>query len=168
MQVSGAKILERVKAGEGLQSIADGLSMEDIVVAVLAGKTALRYGLAALDDAALVRRDIGGWTIPDTIGHALVTDADAHRIARSLALGRAPESGISYDEPGASTMKPALLAAIAEAEARTAQARVLAAGGPMYPHRDLGELDARGWLLFIALHDALHLHQAAAIARAPR
>ena len=64
MPVSGAQILERVKTGERLQSIADGLSAEDIVVAVLAGKSALRYGLAALDDAALARRDIGGWTIP--------------------------------------------------------------------------------------------------------
>ena len=163
MQVSGAKILERVKAGEALQAITDGLSMEDIVLAALAGKTALRYGLAALDDAALARRDIAGWSIPDTIGHALRADEDAHRAARSLALGRVPDTGMVYDEPGEVTTKAALLAAIAAAEAR-----VLAAGGPKHAHRDLGELDARGRLLFIALHDAMNLHQASAIARAPR
>lgn len=168
MQVSGAAILERVKAGEGLQAIADGLSSEQIVVAVLAGKSAIRYGLAALDDAALARRDIGGWTIPDTLGHALRADADAHRIARSLALGRPPEIGIVYDEPGPPMTKAGLIEAIGEAEARAAEARVLAAGGPKHAHRDVGELDARGWILFIAVHDALHLHQAAAIARAPR
>lgn len=168
MLVSGAKILERVKAGEGLQPIADGLSSEDIVVAVLAGKGALRYGLAALDDAALARRDIGGWSIVDTIGHALRVDEEAHRIARSLALGRAPDAGIAHDEPGESSTRTSLLAAITAAEARAAEARVLAASGPKHPHRDLGALDARGWILFIALHDAMHLHQAAAIARAER
>ena len=168
MPASGAQILERVKAGERLQSVANGLSAEDIVVAVLAGKTALRYGLAALDDSALARRDIGGWTIPDTIGHALRADEDAHRIARALALGRAPDRDMAYDEAGVAADRATLLAAIGAAEARAAEARVLAAGGPTHPHRDLGELDARGWLLFIAVHDALHLHQAAAIARAPR
>jgi hypothetical protein len=168
VQVSGAAILDQVKAGESLQAIADGLSAEHIVVAVLAGKSAIRYGLAALDDAALARRDIGGWTIPDTIGHALRADADAHRIARSLAIGRTPDIGIVYDEAGPPTTKAGLLAAIAEAEARAAEARILAAGGPKHAHRDVGELDARGWILFIAVHDALHLHQAAAIARAPR
>jgi len=168
MVVSGAAILERVKAGEDLQAIANGLSSEEIVVAVLAGKSAIRYGLAALDDAALARRDIGGWTIPDAIGHALRADADAHRIARSLALARVPEQGIAYDEPGTLDTKAELLEAIGRAEVRAAEARVLAAGGPKHAHRDVGELDARGWVLFIAVHDALHLHQAAAIARAPR
>ena len=166
--MSGAQILERVKAGEGLQAIADGLSSEDIVVAVLAGKKAIRYGLAALDDPALARRDFGGWTIPDTIGHALRVDEDAHRIARALALGRVPVEAIAYDEPGTLHTKAELLDAIGRSEARAAEARVLAAGGPKHAHRDVGELDARGWILFIAVHDALHLHQAAAIARAPR
>lgn len=168
MQISGAQILERVKGGEGLQSIADGLSMEDIAVAVLAGKTALRYGLAALDAAALRRRDIGGWTIPETLGHALQADAQAHRIARALALGRDPEADMTYDEPGAQAATQELLELIAAAEGRAAEARILAGGGPKHAHRDLGPLDARGWLLYIAVHDALHLHQAAAIARAPR
>ena len=166
--MSGAQILERVKAGESLQAITDGLSSEDIIVAVLAGKKAIRYGLAALDDPALARRDIGGWTIPDTIGHALRADEDAHRIARTLALGRVPETGMAYDEPGTLHTKAGLLEAIGRSEARAAEARVLAAGGPKHAHRDVGELDARGWILFIAVHDALHLHQAAAIARAPR
>ena len=142
--------------------------MEDIVVTVLGGKSALRYGLAALDDAGLARRDIGGWSIADILGHALRADEDAHRIARSLALGRAPDSEVRYDQPGEVTTKAALLTAIGDAEGRAAQARVLAGGGPKREHRDLGELDARGWLLFIALHDAMHLHQAAAISRAPR
>lgn len=166
--MSGAQILERVKAGESLQAIADGLSSEDIVVAVLAGKKAIRYGLAALDVAALARRDIGGWTIPDTIGHALRADEDAHRIARALALGRVPEQGIAYDERGRLHTKAELLEAIGRSEERAAEARVLAAGGPKHAHREVGELDARGWILFIAVHDAQHLHQAAAIARAPR
>lgn len=166
--MSGAAVLERVKAGESLQAIADGLSSEDIVVAVLAGKRAIRYGLDALDVVALARRDIGGWTIPDTIGHALRLDEDAHLIARALALGRAPDAAPAYDERGRLHTKAELLEAIGRAEARAAEARVLAAGGPKHPHRDVGELDARGWILFIAVHDALHLHQAAAIARAPR
>ena len=71
-----------------------------------------------------------------------------------------------YDEAGPATTKAGLLEAIGAAEARAADARVLAAGGPKHAHRDIGELDARGWILFIAVHDALHLHQAAAIARA--
>jgi hypothetical protein len=43
---------------------------------------------------------------------------------------------------------------------------VLAAGGPTFPHDELGALTARGWILYIGLHGAAHLHQAAAVVRA--
>ena len=168
MQVSGAKILDRVKAGEALQAIADGLSMEDIVGAVLGMKQGLRYGVSSLDDAGLHRRaGIEPWSVAETVGHALDADAAAHGIARSLALGRPPEVPAPYGLAGdPARTREELLAAIGSAEERAAEARVLAAGGPTAAHADLGALDARGWILFIALHDALHLHQAAAVVRA--
>lgn len=168
MQVSGAKILDRVKAGEALQAVADGLSMEDIVGSVLGMKQGLRYGVSSLDDAGLHRRaGIEPWSVAEIVGHALDADAAAHLNARTLALGRRPESPAPYGLAGdPSRTRDELLAAIAASEGRAAEARVLAGGGPTVAHPDLGELDARGWILFIALHDALHLHQAAAVVRA--
>lgn len=170
MQVSGAKILNRVKAGEALQAVADGLSMEDIVGAVLGMKQGLRYGVSSLDDAGLHRRaGIEPWSVAEIVGHALDADAAAHRIARALALGRRPDAPMPYGVAGDPALtRDELLAVIRSSEERAAEALVLAGGGPTAPHPDLGELDARGWLLFIALHDALHLHQAAAVVRTPR
>lgn len=168
MQVSGAKILDRVKAGEALQAIANGLSMEDIVEAVLGMKQGLRYGVSSLDEAGVHRRaGIEPWSVAEVVGHALESDAAAHRTARALALGTSPEIPAPYGLAGdPARTRDELLAAIASSEGRAAEARVLAAGGPTAAHQDLGELDARGWILFIALHDALHLHQAAAVVRA--
>lgn len=182
MALSGAKVLDDVKAGATLQSIADSHSMEDIVEAVLGMKQSLRYGISSLDEAGLHRRaGIEPWSVAEIAGHALAADAEAHRTARALALGRASDAAPAL-RTGTTAATPAsygvagdpertreeLLAAILEAEERAAQARVLAAGGPKIAHPDLGELDARGWILFIALHDALHLHQAAAVVRTPR
>jgi len=182
MGLSGAKVLDDVKAGASLQSIADSHSMQDIVEAVLGMKQSLRYGLSSLDEAGLQRRaGIEPWSVAEIAGHALDADAEAHRTARALALGRAPEAASAVGAgtiPGTPTTygvagdplrtREELLAAIAKSEERAAEARVLAAGGPKLAHPDLGELDARGWILFIALHDALHLHQAAAVVRTPR
>ena len=179
MALSGAKVLDDVKAGATLQSIADSHSMEDIVGAVLGMKQSLRYGISSLDEAGLHRRaGIEPWSVAEIAGHALAADAEAHRTARTLALGRASTAPVGWTsvttpasyglagDPGRT--REELLAAILESEERAAEARVLAAGGPKVAHPDLGELDARGWILFIALHDALHLHQAAAVVRTPR
>lgn len=170
MALSGAKVLDEVKAGASLQSIADAHSMEDIVGAVLGTKQSLRYGVGSLDDAGLQRRaGIEPWSVAEIAGHALDVDAAAHRTARALALGRRPEAAMPCGVAGdPSRTREELLAAILESEERAAEARVLAAGGPKAAHPDLGELDARGWILLIALHDALHLHQAAAVVRTPR
>lgn len=161
-------MLDLVRKGEALNDIAGRHTMEDIVAAVRDAKTALRLGLTPLDDAALRRAAREGWTIPMLVGHALVADGQAHRIARSLALGRVPDAGaISYDTAGdPDATKEQLLAGIRSSEERLVQAQVLAAGGPTFAHRDLGPLTARGWILFIGVHDAMHLHQAAAIVRA--
>ena len=170
MALSGAKVLDDVKAGASLQSIADGHSMEDIVEAVLGMKQGLRYGVSSLDDAGLHRHaGIEPWSVAEIAGHALDADAEAHRTARALALGRRPGAPVPYGLAGdPARTREQLIAAIRSSEERAAEARVLAGGGPTAPHPDLGELDARGWILFIALHDALHLHQAAAVVRTPR
>ena len=182
MALSGAKVLDDVKAGATLQSIADSHSMQDIVGAVLGMKQSLRYGISSLDEAGLHRRaGIEPWSVAEIAGHALAADAEAHRTARALALGRVADAAHAL-RTGTTAAAPAsygvagdpertrdeLLAAILESEKRAAETRVLAAGGPKVAHPDLGELDARGWILFIALHDALHLHQAAAVVRSPR
>lgn len=174
MGLSGAKVLDDVKAGASLQSIADSHSMEDIVQAVLGMKQSLRFGVISLDEAGLHRRaGIEPWSVAEVAGHALDADAEAHRTARALAIGQRPVIGSGAPQTYGVAGDPArtreeLLAAILESEQRVAEARVLAAGGPKVAHPDLGELDARGWILFIALHDALHLHQAAAVVRTPR
>ncbi len=174
MGLSGAKVLDDVKAGASLQSIADSHSMQDIVEAVLGMKQSLRYGVSSLDEAGLQRRaGIEPWSVAEIAGHALDADAEAHRTARALALGQPAVKGsgspTSYGVAGdPRRTREELLAAIVASEERAAEARVLAAGGPKVAHPDLGELDARGWILFIALHDALHLHQAAAVVRTPR
>ncbi|MDP9265570.1 MAG: DinB family protein [Chloroflexota bacterium] len=169
MRLSGASALDEVRAGVSLQAIVERHTMDDIVAAVRDAKAGIRYGLAAVDDAGL--RRTGGldpWSLAEVIGHALAVDEAAHRIARSLALGRQPDGDVSYDTPGPPAAgRTELLEGLAAAEGRLAEARVLMAGGPRFAHRDLGELDARGWILFIGVHDALHLHQAAAIVRTP-
>lgn len=65
----------------------------------------------------------------------------------------------------AATALDELLRGTRASEERLAETRVLAAGGPTFTHRDLGTLNARGWILFIGVHDAMHLHQAAGILR---
>jgi hypothetical protein len=66
----------------------------------------------------------------------------------------------------AAATRDTILEAVRHAEERLAAARVLAAGGPTYAHDELGELNARGWILLSGLHAAAHLHQAAAVMRA--
>ena len=166
---SAATVLDEVKAGATLQSVADAHSMDEIVGAVRDALTGLRLGVSSLDEAALHR--VAGlelWSIAEIAGHTLKADEAAHTIARSLALGRIPTDapfpyGVAAD-PAAT--REALLAGIHAAEDRLAAARVLAAGGPTFAHDELGELTARGWILFIGLHAAAHLHQAAAVVRA--
>jgi len=167
---SAATALDGVRAGRSLQSIADERSLDEIVRAVRDAKTALRLGIGALDEAGLHRiAGIEPWSIAMVVGHALDMDAAAHRITRALRNETMPEADIPYDLAGAAgATKEELLGRIAEAEARLAALGALPAAGARFAHRDLGELDARGWLLFIAVHDALHLHQAAAIVRTPR
>lgn len=167
MPLSAATALDEVVRGASLGSLADRHSMDEIVAAVQDAKTALRLGLERLDDATIRSLGPEGWSIATIVGHALDADDAAHRIARSLALGRVPEDVVvPYDEPGdAAASKVDLLWRLAQAGERLAEARVLAAGGPTVAHRDLGPLTARGWILFIGVHDAMHLHQAAAIAR---
>jgi DinB superfamily len=166
---SAATVLDEVKAGATLQSVADAHSMDEIVGAVRDALTGLRLGVSSLDEAALRRvTGLELWSIAEIAGHALKMDEAAHAIARSLALGRIPTGArVPYGEAGhpAATRDP-LLASIHEAEDRLAAARVLAAGGPTFAHNELGELSARGWILFIGLHAAAHLHQAAAVVRA--
>ncbi|MFN2519796.1 MAG: DinB family protein [Candidatus Limnocylindria bacterium] len=167
MRLTGASALDGVRAGASLQAIVDRHSMDDIVAAVRDAKAGIRYGLAAVDDVGL-RRTAGldPWSLAEVLGHALGFDEAAHGIARSLALGHVPDAGPPYDAPGpADATRATLMERLAAAEARLEETRVLMAGGPRLAHRDVGELDARGWVLFIGVHDALHLHQAAAIVR---
>jgi hypothetical protein len=166
---SAATVLDEVRAGASLQSVADAHSMDEIAGAVRDALTGLRLGVSALDEPALHR--VAGlelWSIADIAGHILLADEAAHAIARSLALGRPPaEVPFPYGVAGApGSTRASLLAAIQRAEERLATTRVLAAGGRTSPHQELGELNARGWILFIGLHAAAHLHQAAAVMRA--
>ena len=165
---SAATVLDQVRAGAALQSIADAHSMDEIAAAVGDALTGLRLGVSSLDEAALHR--VAGlelWSIAEIAGHVLRMDETAHAIARSLALGQRPVVSVPYGETGpADATRDDLLARIHAAEARVAATRVLAAGGPTFAHAELGELSARGWVLFIGLHAAAHLHQAAAVVRA--
>lgn len=166
MRLSAATALDEVLAGTSLATIADRHSMEDIVAAVRDAKTALRLGVVRLDDEALRRADERGWSIAQVIGHSLASDEAAHAIARSLVIGRVPTGiDLGYDRPGPAATKAELLREIGASEERLPETRVLAAGGPTFTHRDLGALNARGWILFIGVHDAMHLHQAAGILR---
>jgi hypothetical protein len=162
-------VLDEVRSGASLQAVADARSMDEIAGAVRDALTGLRLGVSSLDETALHR--VAGlelWSIAEIVGHVLKADEAAHEIARSLALGR-PPSGVSFPYgtagDGAAT-RDTILEAVRRAEERLAAARVLAGGGPTYPHDELGELNARGWILFIGLHAAAHLHQAAAVMRA--
>ena len=166
---SAATALDALRAGTPLQEIADGQPTERIVAAVRDALTGLRLGISATDEPGLRRiAGLDSWSIAMLIGHALLWDEAAHRIARSLAHGDVPaDGGQPYGRPGPEDVtREELLEGIASAEGRLAETRVLASGGPTFPHTELGPLDARGWLLFIAIHDAAHLHQAAAIVRA--
>ena len=162
-------MLDEVRAGASLQAVADAHSMDEIVGAVRDALTGLRLGVSSVDEAALHR--VAGlelWSIAEIVGHVLKADEAAHAIARSLALGR-PAAGVTFPygavgDPAAS--RESLLDAIHRGEERLATTRVLAAGGATQPHDELGELTARGWVLFIGLHAAAHLHQAAAVMRA--
>ena len=165
---SAATVLDEVRAGASLQSVADAHSMDEIVAAVRDALTGLRLGVSSLDEAALHR--VAGlelWSIAEIAGHVLEADEAAHTIARSLALGRVPNDvHVPYGEQGdAAATRDALLSGIRAAEERLATTRVLAAGGPTFAHNELGALTARGWILFIGLHAAVHLHQAAAVVR---
>jgi hypothetical protein len=165
---SAATVLDEVKAGATLQSVADAHSMDEIVGAVRDALTGLRLGVSSLDEAALHR--VAGlelWSIAEIAGHALRMDEAAHAIARSLAIGQRPSVSVPYGVAGpADPTRAALLAGVQAADERLATARVLAAGGSTFAHDELGELSARGWILFIGLHAAVHLHQAAAVVRA--
>jgi len=166
---SAATALDSLRAGTPLQEIADGQPTERIFGAVRDALTGLRLGISATDEPGLRRiAGLESWSIAMVIGHALLWDEAAHRIARALAQGELPATGDEpYGRPGPEDVtREELLAGIAAAEARLAETRVLASGGPTFAHTELGPLDARGWLLFIAIHDAAHLHQAAAIVRA--
>ena len=167
MRFSAATALDEVRAGVRLLSITQRRSMEEIIGAVRDAKTGLRLGLASLGEDELRKADADGWSVAMIVGHALAMDEAAHLIARSLALERVPEVELPHDRPGEPNVaKDDLLRLLDAAEARIAEATVLAAGGPTFAHRDLGPLDARGWMLFIGVHDAMHLHQAADIVRA--
>jgi hypothetical protein len=165
---SAATVLDEVRAGATLQSVADAHSMDEIVGAVRDALTGLRLGVSSLDDSAL--RRVAGlelWSIAEIGGHTLKMDEVAHAIARSLAIGQRPAVHVPYGEAGrADATREELLAGIHAAEERLATTRVLAAGGPTFAHEELGELSARGWILFSGLHAAVHLHQAAAVVRA--
>ena len=166
---SAATVLDGVRAGASLQSVADAHSMDEIAGAVRDAFTGLRLGVSSLNETALHR--VAGlelWSIAEIAGHVLKADEAAHTIARSLALGR-PTAGVPFPyhvagDPAAT--RESLLDAIHRGQERLATTRVLAAGGATQPHDELGELTARGWVLFIGLHAAAHLHQAAAVMRA--
>lgn len=165
---SAATVLDQVRAGAALQSIADARSMDEIVAAVRDALTGLRLGVSSLDEAGLHR--VAGlelWSIAEIAGHALRMDEAAAAVARALAIGQRPAVDVPYDTPGpASATRDDLLAGIRGADERLATARVLAAGGPSFAHQELGELTARAWILASGLHLASHLHQAAAVVRA--
>ena len=166
---SAATALDEVRAGALLQSVADAHSMAEIVGAVHDALTGLRLGVSSLDEAGLHRHaGLDLWSIAQIAGHALSADEAAHAIARSLALGRVPpDVRVPYGEPGdASAARGSILTEIQRAEERLATTRVLAAGGPAFPHDELGALTARAWILFSGVHLASHLHQAAAVMRA--
>ena len=165
---SAATVLDQVRAGATLQSVADAHSMDEIIGAVRDALTGLRLGISSLDAIGLHRiAGLERWSIAEIAGHVLAMDGAAHGVARSLALGQAPGTRIPYGEPGPSGATPDdLLAGVRAAEARLAATRVLAAGGPAFAHDELGPLAARGWILFSGLHAAAHLHQAAAVVRA--
>ena len=55
---SAATVLDEVRAGATLQSVADAHSMDEIVGAVRDALTGLRLGVSSLDDSAL-RRVVG-------------------------------------------------------------------------------------------------------------
>ncbi|HEX9268747.1 MAG TPA: DinB family protein [Candidatus Limnocylindria bacterium] len=164
---SAATALDAVNAGTPLQAIADARSIEEIVRAVGDALTGLRLGVSALDDAGLAR--VAGlelWSVAEIIGHALRADEAAHEIARALAAGQDPDARVPYGEPGPRDVtRGALLEAIEAAGTRLSRAAGLAAGGPTFAHEQLGPLNARGWILYIAVHHAQHLHQAAAVVR---
>lgn len=166
---SAATVLDEVRAGASLQAVTDAHAMDEIQQAVRDALTGLRLGVSALDEVALHR--IAGlelWSIAEIAGHVLHMDLAAHGIARSLALGRPPgDVHVPYGEAGeTAATRDSLLDAIGAAEARLATTRILAAGGPVFAHAELGALTARAWILFIGLHAAAHLHQAAAVMRA--
>ena len=166
---SAATALDTIRAGSTLQSVADAHSMDEIAAAVRDALTGLRLGTSAVDEDGLHRHaGLELWSIAEIAGHALAGDDAAHAIARSLALGRVPTgAAFPYGMPGdASATRETLLAAVQGADERLATARALAAGGPSYPHEELGPLTARAWILFSGVHLAAHLHQAAAVMRA--
>ena len=166
---SAATALDALRAGTPLQAIADGQPTDRLIGAVRDALTGLRLGISATDEPGLRRiAGLDSWSIAMLIGHALLWDEAAHRIARSLAHGAIPaDQDLPYGRPGPEdATREALLAGIAAAEARLAETRIVASGGPTFRHSELGPLDARGWLLCIAIHDAAHLHQAAATVRA--
>ena len=165
---SAATALDQLRAGSTLQAIADAHSMDEVVAAVRDALTGLRLGISSLDDAGL--RRVAGlelWSIAEIAGHALRMDEAAHHVARSLAVGLRPSVRVPYGVPGpADASRDELLGGVRAAEERLAATRVLAAGGPAFAHEELGELTARGWILFSGVHLAAHLHQAAAVMRA--
>ena len=165
---SAATVLDEVGAGATLQSIADAHSIDEILAAVRDALTGLRLGVSSLDEPAL--RRVAGlelWSIAEIAGHVLRMDEAAHAVARALAVGQRPDVDVPYGVAGpASATRDDLLAGVGAAEERLAAARVLAAGGHTFPHDELGALTARGWILYIGLHAAAHLHQAAAVVRA--
>ena len=166
---SAATALDAIRAGASLQSVADAHSMEEIAGAVRDALTGLRLGIAAVDEVGLHRHaGLELWSIAEIAGHALAADDAAHAIARSLALGRAPAGALfPYGSPGdPRATRETILSAAVGAEERLATARIMAAGGPSYPHDELGALTARAWILFSGVHLASHLHQAAAVMRA--
>lgn len=165
---SSATALDELRTGIGLQAITDAHSMDELARAVGDALTGLRLGVSALDAAALTRiAGLEAWSIAEIVGHVLLMDAAAHAVARSLAIGRLPDAPPPYGVPGDPTAgREALLAGIREAEERLAATRVLAAGGAVFAHAELGPLDGRAWILFSGVHAAAHLHQAAAVMRA--
>jgi len=165
---SAATALDQLRAGATLQSIADAHSMEEIVAAVNDALTGLRLGISSLDEAGL--RRVAGlelWSIAEIAGHGLRMDEAAHQVARSLAVRQRPSVPVPYAVPGsAHATREELLAGVRAAQERLAATRVLAGGGPAFAHEELGDLTARGWILFSGVHLAAHLHQAAAVMRA--
>lgn len=166
---SAATALDAIRAGASLRSIADSHTMDEIAAAVRDALTGLRLGISAVDGVGLHRHaGLELWSIAEIAGHALAADLAAHAIAHALALGRAPSDlPFPYGVPGeAGATAESILAAVQGADERLATARTLAAGGPSYPHEELGPLTARAWILFSGVHLAAHLHQAAAVMRA--